>query len=689
MSSSEDRNGESSLHGSGNNDGNNATPNRAKFNVTRTSRITKVGVPLVVGGLGSSAAGGGGTSDSSGNSPISTDASPTAPQPRSGASSHGAEQRNASRSVSPIGTPPLAPQPRPYEARSRTPACGGTPTAQDASPAALRTTPVPLITPRYQRKSRAHRGMQLTDSFPGHSANAGQLRSQHGTESLTVTNGPQQYQQEMHFHTYEVYRHGSRQIHSRSVGYSSDGDLVMTREDYSEPSDVDNGVTRLRTVISNPTVLDPTARRPLTDSELNSKKKLHLRRPRYKKYPGVYAPRNKRIRNRLMNDYFVGKQAMQLLNAARERREEGIDDDTPPPKKKSFQDLPSSVLKAFDLADEAQERELKRLGAMRDANAGHAQPSKDPDSAEGRFQKLNLRLRGELQHALGSEFLSQQIEDLEVCFSEFIDRGPTPESLVFHFRDGYGRLVCHGVAAFYQLVSESRSAGDGSLKLTYVSFPKSKKAGSRELRLPYASLTHVLRGSRSSIPARHPLSANTTPLQGPQPSPAQAAATASQRLGEPSELEPMSPLDLDASASYPAPRPLPGARATTAALAEGQPPKDAVPASCPDDSAEAPVGNDSVSSLDEDGEEGKRQVLVNPTVVTTVNGKLPVTKVPVYAPHFQLKHLALVVDRCGGMADTNDLDEMPQLSDISSSSSSSSDEDEDEERQKWERRKRR
>lgn len=50
---------------------------------------------------------------------------------------------------------------------------------------------------------------------------------------MTITNGPLEYDQVVHFHTYDVYKQGKHHIHSRSVGYSSEGDFVMTREDYS------------------------------------------------------------------------------------------------------------------------------------------------------------------------------------------------------------------------------------------------------------------------------------------------------------------------------------------------------------------------------------------------------------------------------------------------------------------------
>lgn len=601
-----------------------------KFNVTRTTQIAKAGAPLFSDPAASTSAA---------SSPTGTlNWSP----PTTAAAGGGGG------SVSPMGTPPLAPARPPTHFVTSSVSSRGptTPEQHGTPPLGPRSNPVPLITPRYQKKSRTNRRMDLTDSFAETSASASELLRQHATESLTITSGPQQYSQDVHFHTYGMYRHGKRQIVTRSVGYSSDGDLVMTREDYSEASDVDNSVHRGATVISGATVLDPEARRPLTDSELHGSRKLNLRRRRYKKYPGISVPRNKRVRNRLMNDYFVNQEALRILEAARARREEGLDDGAhaagPDAPRTGFRDIPASVLRAFDLADDAQERELARLGAvMRSPSMHHAQPPpRDPDSAEARFQALNLRLRGELQHALNSGFLSQQMEDLEVCFSEFIDRGATEESLVYNFRDGYGRLVCHGVAAYYQLVSESRAvAGDESAKFTYVAFPKSKKAGVRAVRLPYAPLMHLLKGKSSGgkVPAKHPLSPSTTPTQGPQPSPGTAAVVVAVAPGDHNDdggngdaddalmMEPMSPLDLNENAKLNIPPPMTAAdNATGSSSGGGASKQDPRP----------PSGG------------GKRKVLVNPTVVMTVQRKLLRQEIPVYVPHLQLSELALVVERC-------------------------------------------
>lgn len=493
-------------------------------------------------------------------------------------------------------------------------------TTTNTPPLGPRKTAVPLITPRYQKKSRTARHMSVTDSFPTQQTPSGALQ-QEATERMTIQNGPMQYDQEMHFHTYDVYRHGKRQIHTRSVGYSSDGDLVMMREDYSEPSDVDNGFVLKRTEISDPTVLDPRARRPLTDTEMRSKKKIHLNRPRYKKYPGICAPKNRKVRNRLLNDFFAHELAREVLVKAQKWRTlnpDKLETSVGP----SFTDLPKAVIHAFDLEGEEQLLEFERLRVHPDMlgpQLRNVRAPPDPDSPEGRFQGLNTRLRGELQHALNSEFLTQQIEDLEVHFSEFIkDGSKSPESLVFHFRDGYGRLICHGVAAYYLLVSESRTVMDGSgTKLTYVSLPKTRRHGVRAVNPPHAPLMVVLKRNRRNLPAKHSLSAQTTPQIAPTPDMAASQPALSLEgdiTGKETgvdDAEVMSPLDLNA----PAMPNLSAQRTSNSDLVGG---------------SKATRGHATGTQRMDSG--GK-----NPTVFRTVHSKLPAADpLPFYIPMLRL-----------------------------------------------------
>ncbi|KAG5468228.1 hypothetical protein LSCM1_02205 [Leishmania martiniquensis] len=498
------------------------------------------------------------TSYQHGNPPFHSLSSPMAPAAFSGPRAGGLP----GSPVQPPQLPPsfcraAAPSPHPRQRSSSSSSSAQSTAATSTPPLGPRTTAVPLITPRYQKKSRTAHQMNVTDSFPIQQTATEALR-QEATERMTIQNGSMQYDQEVHFHTYDLYRHGKRQIHVRSVGYSSDGDLILMREDYSEPSDVDNSFVRKRTEISDPTVLDPRARRPLTDAEVKGNRKIHLNRPRYKKYPGIRAPKNRKVRNRLLNDYFAHELAKDILAKARKWRKVKPEE-SGTPVGPAFTDLPKAVMDAFDLEGEEQLLEFERLRIhpkMLAPPLRNVRAPLDPDSPEARFQGLNTRLRGELQHALNSEFLTQQIEDLEVHFSAFVkSASKSPESLVFHFRDGYGRLICHGVAAYYLLVSESRTVMDGSgTKLTYVSLPKTRRRGVRAVNPPHVPLLLVLKRNRHHLPAKHSLSAQTTPHMAPTPAtgaPPPALVLEDDIFGRKAGVngaDVMSPLDLNAPA---------------------------------------------------------------------------------------------------------------------------------------------
>lgn len=313
---------------------------------------------------------------------------------------------------------------------------------------------VPLITPRYQHRQRVFNQMNVTDSNPNVQSPTS-LLSNRSTEFLTIHQGPMEYTEEVHFHAYDIFRHRKGKIHTRSVGYSDDGDLVMMREDLLEVmSDVEAAVRR-KAVIYNSTVLDPSAEAPATDTELASSS---AHRVKKKKYPGIHAPRNKKIRNRLRNDCFVSDEAKPLLEQAREyekvAQENGGNEEMHTPKL-FFGPLPPSLELTFDVQNEKNKKAAEKYWSQKPKQMPIPL---NPNSPESRLQLLNTRLRAELQRALNSEFLSRQMEDLEANFTLFIcssGNDSSKKSLVFNFQDGYGRLICHGIATYYGLLSHS------------------------------------------------------------------------------------------------------------------------------------------------------------------------------------------------------------------------------------------
>lgn len=357
---------------------------------------------------------------------------------------------------------------------------------------------VPLITPRYQRRHRILRRMNVTDSTPSVQKTSS-LLSNRTTECMTIQQGKLAYTEKVHFQTYDLFRHGKGKIHTRSVGYSEEGDLVMFREDLSEAAGDVQPAVRRTAMIYNATVLDPSAQAPTSP---DSAPPPHVSHRSKKKYPGIRVPRNKKIRNRLQNDFFASDEAKPILDQAREfekeeERERGKNEDKFATKP-IFCPLPHPLDLTFDVPDE-------NGGSV--AEKFWSPPQKppptpiDPNSPEARLQLLNTRLRAEVQRALSSEFLSQQMEDLEANFTLFICSGSssttsdasstgnaTKKSLVFNFQNGYSRLICHGIATYYGLVSQS-------IVVNGVSGSKNGKENTS-----FSTLTHP-----------HPFSSSTAP----------------------------------------------------------------------------------------------------------------------------------------------------------------------------------
>lgn len=398
--------------------------------------------------------------------------------------------------------------------------------------------PVPLITPRYQKKSRTRNNMSLVD--PTFAANAAgsvsesssveqsTTNSQHSTpvlhsgaavrpahdslrerseEVLHIKHGEARYTETVQFHTFELFRHGKRQVQSRSVGYSSDGDLVMFKDKYAMVSDSDGELVQDAGVaVDHAVCLNPAARRPLSETEAQLAPS-KIKAPRFRKYPGIKCPKNRKVRNRLMNDHFSNQFARKIFEACQQNVDLDTqlqDEDLSRPVFPSLsRDISSRVV---HVEEDRERREFERLGVQLTPPLHPANPPVlDPNSGEARFQALNSKLRDELRNALGSEFLTQQIVDLETYFTRYItgkllehEGGNTSDDapMVFQFRDGYGRLVCHGVAAYYNLISTSRTTEAGD-RQTVVSLPK--KSGT--VALPTQTLMQVLcrRNGRSPV----------------------------------------------------------------------------------------------------------------------------------------------------------------------------------------------
>ena len=427
-----------------------------------------------------------------------------------------------------------------------------------SSSANAKSVEVPLIQPKYEKSYRQSRSMSVSDSQSDTCRSASELRERSSHETLKIVNGRNAYTTEVTFDTYAMYKFGKNKVITDSVGYARDGDLLLTREDVQSESDSDRksfGLKKTDTSITGAVCIDSRARRPMTSGEeatLAKRKQLNLKKN--KKYPGIRAPRDKKIINRLQNDSLMAHplfrelllgqgvlavrsdgrgEALELV-ASLDSSTSGDDEDGEFAARKASlkvsgkgrrqrkpkgafeqKKIPQEFKDMFHRDEEVQNAYLERKGISPvfsasmpnfSSNSRH-QPPTDPNDPESRFQVLNARLKQEIKHALGgSEFLTDLAVELEEKFTSLIlearqrvEEGDASvkrqknivEPLEFSFRDGYGRLVCHAVAAYYRLVSTSDNNSEGK-RVTVVTLPGSERARTGALDLPNSTLVKYL-----------------------------------------------------------------------------------------------------------------------------------------------------------------------------------------------------
>jgi len=375
---------------------------------------------------------------------------------------------------------------------------------------------VPLINPRYERKTRLNRVMAVTDSSDTDGRSPGELLHARAREALSVKQGPVSHSEEVSYHAYAMYRHGSRQIHTQSVGYTSDGDLVLTKREVAVESDSDpNKLKRVHVAVESSVCLNSKARptSPITDGELDAKWQKRL--PKLKKYPGVKCPKNRRIRNRLENDHMARGIARQLYEQARSDNEDALPE-TQMPNESFIPRIPRGMQWLLNCDEDEQRREMAKLGLRmpgdhRDAGRGTQIQPGHPDSAAFRFAQLSNRMRGDLHHAFtATEFMPGFMTDLDRQFVDLIVRQVEQPNATIELtcQDGYGRLIVHGVATYYKLQSRSVNNAQGE-RVTIVTLPK------KPIALPDLKLTSYLAGENRSPDAGN---SPTTPDPGPRPS---------------------------------------------------------------------------------------------------------------------------------------------------------------------------
>jgi hypothetical protein len=360
---------------------------------------------------------------------------------------------------------------------------------------APRSVSVPLITPRYERKTRLNRTMSVTESASedtGRSPAA--ILSTRSREALSVKQGPVSHEETITYHTYALYRHGSKQVHSQSVGYSSDGDLVLHRRDIAEAGDGHKFV-RCDVMVEGAVCLNPRAKPkdPVVEEGTDpTDPRLTRRLRRLQKYPGVRCPKNRKIRNRLINDHFAGPTTRKLYESAHEDSDpDGLREPADP----TFAPIPKGLAWLVDTDENQQQRAMERYGIDKPKPLPHT--TRSIDSAAFRFAQLQSRMKSELQHAMSTDYMPGFMDDLETRIEQLVaadadgKAASTPTSIEVACRDGYGRLITHGIAAYYKLSSTSESR-EGGERITVVTLPK------KRVPLPEQRLTSHLRGDRVS-----------------------------------------------------------------------------------------------------------------------------------------------------------------------------------------------
>eukprot|EP00672_Neobodo_designis_P020812 CAMPEP_0174826994 /NCGR_PEP_ID=MMETSP1114-20130205/394_1 /TAXON_ID=312471 /ORGANISM="Neobodo designis, Strain CCAP 1951/1" /LENGTH=459 /DNA_ID=CAMNT_0016060581 /DNA_START=176 /DNA_END=1555 /DNA_ORIENTATION=+ len=379
---------------------------------------------------------------------------------------------------------------------------GASPTSDDDDSLPRRRVTVPISHPRYERKTRLNRTMAVTDSASEDTGRSpADMLLQRTTETLRVRQGPVTHQESIKYQAFACYRHGSRQVHTQSVGYSSDGDLVLMRRDVSES---ESGTSSMRrTTVDAAVCLNPRAR-PI-DPKVNGEEptgRWERRLRRLPKYPGVRCPKNRKTRNRLINDHLAVPSLRKQFDATHEESDpEGLREPAAP----HFEALPEALDWVRDTTERAEAAALGRFGADKKPPVPKQLQLSTEDGAF-RFMQLPGRLKSELRHAMTTDFMPGFIADVEqklealVVDDQLGTAVPAVDSLRVPCRDGYGRLITHGIAGYYKLVSTSIDTAEG--RVTQVSLPK------KRVPLPDQRLTSFLRGER---PGDSPVAGPTSP----------------------------------------------------------------------------------------------------------------------------------------------------------------------------------
>eukprot|EP01060_Flectonema_neradi_P026075 TRINITY_DN3492_c0_g1_i1.p1 TRINITY_DN3492_c0_g1~~TRINITY_DN3492_c0_g1_i1.p1 ORF type:complete len:387 (+),score=74.20 TRINITY_DN3492_c0_g1_i1:51-1211(+) len=257
------------------------------------------------------------------------------------------------------------------------------------------------------------------------------------------------------FVPYARYKHGNN-IHTKSVGYHSDGDQrgIVLKEEISSNSDSDT-VTRRSTLATSKET-------PLNQAKVEAKG--------IQAFPGVRGPKGKAKNRRWTNLYFLDDQIEE--NSGQDRAAKGK------LSKQDFQELfTHRTPTEFEFHDETgsvhpkwtpfvevteaqQQQLLKKFDPVNTQQTVSDFLTVDGRSCQSRWSRMSKPSRSELVRVKDTrdefikavqdrliEYIAKVNKDLEALLE--------PKPLMLQFDDGYHRLLCHGIVTFYHLNSWS------------------------------------------------------------------------------------------------------------------------------------------------------------------------------------------------------------------------------------------
>ena len=284
------------------------------------------------------------------------------------------------------------------------------------------------------------------------------------------------------------YKHGNA-IHTKSVGYHSDGDKrgIVLKEEISSNSDSDTTSRRRATLATSKET-------PLNQAKVEAKG--------IQAFPGVRGPKGKAKNRRWTNLYFLDDQIAEESGGNDQRATKGKLSKQDyqdlfthrTPTEFEFHDESGSVNPKWTPFVEVTEAQQQRLLKRVDPPATHPSPdqmtSVDGQTCQARWNRMSKPSRSELVRVKDNrdEFIKAVQERLVEYIKQVnndLSALHEPQPIMLQFDDGYHRLLCHGIVTFYHLNSWSITDDTTDTRLTVVA--------------PFASLKSVPLPDRSFL----------------------------------------------------------------------------------------------------------------------------------------------------------------------------------------------